>query len=129
MPTTKLTPHKETPSIARDARRALLRILSPVERSVEIIGGKWKLNIVTLLLEKEVLRFGELKNLVHGITVKMLAQQLRFLEMDGLIERRSYHEVPPRVDYRLTAIGLALRPTIRELQAFGVEVNRLLRGE
>lgn len=82
----------------------------PVEVTLDLIGGRWKPLILWHLKEKRVLRHGELKRLIPTITQKMLTQQLRQLENDGLVQRTQYAEVPPRVEYSLTAYG-------RELQA------------
>jgi DNA-binding HxlR family transcriptional regulator len=82
----------------------------PVEVTLDLIGGKWKPLILWHLKERDVLRNGELKRLIPAITQKMLTQQLRQLEADGLVQREQYPEVPPRVEYSLTPYG-------RELQA------------
>lgn len=80
----------------------------PVEVTLDLIGGRWKPLILWHLKERRVLRHGELKRMVPTITQKMLTQQLRQLEADGLVERTQYPEVPPRVEYALTSYGLEL---------------------
>ena len=81
----------------------------PVELTLEIIGGKWKCTILWWL-RRSPRRFGELMQLMSGISQKVLTQQLRELEADGLISRKAYRESPPRVEYALTACGETLRP-------------------
>ena len=77
----------------------------PVETSLELISGKWKPRLLWKLHLHGMMRFSEFKRRLPDITPKMLTQQLRELEEDGLIARTVYAEVPPRVEYRLTAFG------------------------
>lgn len=86
-----------------------------IEHALRMMGGRWKLNILFELFGGRVLRFNELEHAIAGITQKMLSQQLRALGDDGLVERKLYAEVPPRVEYRLTAMGEALCPALDEL--------------
>lgn len=81
----------------------------PVEVTLEAIGGKWKC-VILWWLRRDTKRFGELKQLMPGITQKVLTQQLRELEEDGLIRRDVYREAPPRVEYSLTPYGETVRP-------------------
>jgi len=83
-----------------------------------LIGGKWKMQVLTYLLKGEV-RYGELKRLMPEITEKMLIQALRELEQDGLISRKQYPEVPPKVEYSLTPIGEELREPLQLLVKWG----------
>ncbi|WP_281180363.1 winged helix-turn-helix transcriptional regulator [Endozoicomonas ascidiicola] len=92
----------------------------PVEITQEVIGGKWKGVILYQLLDFECMRFSELKRCMPRITQRMLTLQLRSLEADGLVNRTVYPEIPPRVEYRLTPLGLTLRPVINTLLAWGV---------
>lgn len=81
----------------------------PVETAVGVIGGKWKVLILWHLQEQGTLRFAELQRALDGVTHKVLSQQLRELERDGMITRRVYAEVPPRVEYSLSPLGETLR--------------------
>jgi len=90
----------------------------PVTLTTRIIGGKWKPSIL-FYLEGRIRRFNELKRLLAGPTKKMLTQQLRELERDGLVYRKVYAEVPPRVEYSMTQHGESLRPILRLMSAWG----------
>jgi DNA-binding HxlR family transcriptional regulator len=81
----------------------------PVEVTIEAIGGKWKC-VILWWLRRDAKRFGELKLLMPKIAQKVLTQQLRELEREGLVDRISYAESPPRVEYSLTAHGQTLTP-------------------
>ena len=83
----------------------------PVEATIRLIGGKYKAVILWHLIDK-TLRFGELRNLVPSATPKMLTQQLRELESDGLILRTVYPVVPPKVEYSLTDFGKSIIPIL-----------------
>ncbi len=84
----------------------------------EVIGGKWKALILWEISEQPR-RFGELKRLVPGISEKMLIQQLREMEAHGIVRRESFHEVPPRVEYSITAKGAALNAALGPLADWG----------
>lgn len=92
----------------------------PVKLAIDIIGGKWKSVILWHLIHK-TLRFSQLQRRLTGITQKMLTQQLRELERDGIIHRQVYPEVPPRVEYSLTDEGKTLEPVIRQMMEWGKE--------
>ncbi len=81
----------------------------PVPIVVDMIGGKWKLLILQILIFNGTKRFGELRKEIDGITQTMLTNQLRALEADGLVHREIFAEVPPRVEYSATEAGLALK--------------------
>lgn len=91
----------------------------PVERVTSLIGGKWKSVILHHLFDNGTLRFGELQKHIGGVTQKMLTAQLRELEKDGLIKRKIYPQVPPKVEYSLTDLGYSLRPIIEDMKAWG----------
>lgn len=87
-----------------------------VEAVLRLLDGRWKLTIIFNLFAVRILRFSELERAIPGISQKMLAKQLRELERDGLVGRTVHAEVPPRVEYCLTALGGALRPALRALR-------------
>ncbi|GAA1113649.1 MULTISPECIES: winged helix-turn-helix transcriptional regulator [Kitasatospora] len=89
-----------------------------MKQQVEVIGGKWKVMVIWALSERPR-RFGELRRLVAGVTEKVLASHLRELEADGIVHREVYDEVPPRVEYSLTARGLSLNDALVPLSAWG----------
>ncbi|QEH32247.1 putative HTH-type transcriptional regulator YybR [Aquisphaera giovannonii] len=91
----------------------------PVEAALDLIGGKWKGVILYHLLKDRVLRFGELRRLLPGVTQRMLTKQLRELERDGILTRTVHAEVPPRVEYALTEMGKSLKGVIRALESWG----------
>ncbi|MGL4800168.1 MAG: winged helix-turn-helix transcriptional regulator [Cellulosilyticaceae bacterium] len=88
------------------------------ETVVNMIGGKWKLRIIFVLAFHGVLRYGELKKILHPITHKMLANQLKELEQDGLVIRTEYQQVPPKVEYRLSPMGQDLQPIVESLSVW-----------
>lgn len=100
----------------------------PVTTALSIIGGKWKVIILWNLKEGGVKRFGELQRMVRGISQKMLTQELRDLEEAGLVARKVYPVVPPKVEYSLTAIGWSLKPLLEHLCEWGL-AYRKSRGE
>jgi DNA-binding HxlR family transcriptional regulator len=83
-----------------------------VEAVFKLLEGRWKLVILFQLFGGQVQRFSDLEKLIPGISQKMLAQQLRHLEEDGIVTRTVYHQVPPKVDYRLTDWGQTLCPAL-----------------
>lgn len=89
------------------------------------IGGRWKL-LILCKLEDGKLRYSELRNVIDGITERMLTLQLRELEKDGLVKRTVYAEVPPRVDYQLTEIAIQLIPIWEQLSNWGAEYKKML---
>ncbi len=90
----------------------------PFEFALEIVSGKWKGLILWNLCEKTY-RYSELKREVEGITEKMLTQSLRFLEKRGIIERKVYPQVPPKVEYSITEVGKQIKPILYDLQDWG----------
>ncbi len=92
----------------------------PIEAALEVIGGKWKGMALYHLLDGTK-RFNALKREVNGVTQRMLTKQLRELELDGLISRHVYAEVPPKVEYSLTKKGKALRPILLALEEWGAQ--------
>ena len=86
--------------------------------TMNYIGGKWK-TVVLWYLRKDKKRFSELRKLIPNITEKMLSLQLKDLEVDGIIKRKVYAEVPPRVEYYLTDFGKTLIPMLEEIARWG----------
>lgn len=93
----------------------------PVTATMKVLGGKWKPILINAIYFTAPARFGELKRSVRGITQSMLTQQLRELEDDGIISRKIYAEIPPKVEYTLTEFGLTLSPVIQTMAAWGKE--------
>jgi len=100
----------------------LLETMRPEECSVRaalsVIGGKWK-PVIARYLMLGTKRFGELRKAMPDATQKMLTQQLREMERDGVVARKVYPQVPPKVEYSLTPYGETLRPVMRELCKWG----------
>ena len=92
----------------------------PVTATMDLIGGKWKLLILNLI-RNDINRFGKMSMILKDISKQMLTTQLRELENDGIIERKIYAEIPPRVEYFLTAKGHTLEPIIRMMADWGRE--------
>lgn len=90
----------------------------PVATTISLIGNKWKLLIIRDLLGGTK-RFGELRKSLSGISQRVLTENLRELEGDGLLDRKVYAEVPPRVEYSLNKTGLSLRPVIETMADWG----------
>lgn len=90
----------------------------PVETTLMLIGSKWKVLILRDLMSGTK-RFGELKKSLGGISQKVLTAQLRDMEKQGLVNRRAYPEVPPRVEYSLTDLGKSLKPILDAMQIWG----------
>lgn len=90
------------------------------ELTMELIGGKWKGLVLWHLHDKKVLRNGEMLRLMPKITQKMLTQQLREMEENGLVKRVIYEQIPPKVEYSLTKHGKALRPVLEMMIEWGV---------
>jgi DNA-binding HxlR family transcriptional regulator len=95
---------------------------SPIIIALNVIGGKWKV-IILYMLRSEVLRFGELKKLIPKITQKMLSQQLKELEKDGLVTRTVYPEIPPKVEYATTELANELSPILDQLCNWGKRLS------
>lgn len=93
---------------------------NPVELSLDVIGGKWKIPILWRLKDGSK-RYGELQRSLPKVTHKMLTQQLRELELDEIISRKVYSEVPPKVEYNLTLLGKTVIPVIDLLREWGEE--------
>ena len=97
----------------------------PVATTVQLIGTKWKLLIIRNLLVRPW-RFNELQKDLNGISQKVLTDSLRSLEQDGLVTRTVYAEVPPRVEYALSDLGLSLKPILDAMQIWGNGYKELI---
>ncbi len=110
----------------RDEKRSEdLRSRCPVEATLGVMGGRWKAAVL-FQLSSGTQRFGQLRKLLPNVTQRMLTLQLRELEQDGLVRRTVYAEVPPRVEYELTAWGESLRPVIDAMCEWGQRYRRRL---
>ncbi len=92
-----------------------------IDAAMDVVGGKWKSLILWELDTNGTSRFGELRRALTGVSEKMLIQQLRELEEDGIVHREVYREVPPRVEYSLTEDGRALNTALEPLGRWGRE--------
>lgn len=95
--------------------------IKPFAYAISLVEGKWKMHILFWLWKKETIRYGELKKALDSVSHKMLSNQLKGLESDGLITRTEYPQVPPKVEYSLTETGLSLMPVLQELCKWGHE--------
>ena len=98
----------------------------PVETTLTLIGDKWKVLILRVLMPGTK-RFGELKKSIGNVSQKVLTAQLRAMEESGLLTRTVYAEVPPRVEYTLTELGKSLKPILDALWNWGEEYKAALR--
>jgi len=102
---------------------AAINMHEEMRRAFALLSGKWKLEIMWLLNQR-IYRFGELRRAIPGVTQHMLTAQLRELEADGLVSRTVFAEVPPRVEYEITAKARGLGPTMQALTAWWNEYGR-----
>lgn len=96
----------------------------PMDVTINILSGKWKMSILWHL-SKGVIRFNELQRLLNNITQKTLTLQLRELERDGIIYRKIYAEVPPKVEYGLTKLGESMKPILRSMCDWGKNYQKI----
>lgn len=94
---------------------------TPFGYTMSVIGGKWKMVIIYLLAEKQPVRFNELKRQIGTITFKILSSQLKELEADGLVKRKEYPQIPPKVEYSLTDKAETLLPVLEALCEWGAK--------
>ncbi len=95
----------------------------PMPDIAKLIGGKWRLIILQILIFRGMKRFNEIRRLIPGITQTMLTNQLRALERDGLVTRKIYPEVPPRVEYTATQRALDLKKMFLEMHAWWIKAD------
>lgn len=113
-----LRPHSRTEILPDDC---------PVLTAIKIIGGKWKIPVL-YTLRNGTMRFNELQKSLPGVTQKMLTQQLRELEKDGLVHRQVYAQVPPRVEYSITPLARKLEPILCSLCEWGLDYLETVHG-
>ena len=94
--------------------------LCPAETTAKLIGGRWKIVILWYLFQG-VKRFSELHRALMGVTQKVLTQQLRDMERNGIVARTVYAQVPPKVEYSVTPLGMSLKPVVEAMHRWGVE--------
>lgn len=97
-----------------------------VEVTLSVIGGTWKPIILFKLMTQKKMRFMELSREIPNVTQRMLTLQLRELESDGIVERTVHAEVPPRVDYELTELGMTLKPVLLAMRIWGLKYSALV---
>lgn len=95
----------------------------PVETTLEAIGGRWKVLIIHHLMERSC-RFGELRDLLTGISARTLTRQLRELEASGIISRLVHQQIPPKVEYSLTKLGMGLKPILMAMHRWGEDIEK-----
>jgi DNA-binding HxlR family transcriptional regulator len=95
----------------------------PLTFALNLIGGKWRLPVIWALHKNGTMRYNELKRNINGITNMMLTQSLKELELDGIIYRKQFMEVPPRVEYSLTVNGEELVPALKALADWGKKMK------
>ena len=100
----------------------------PVATTVQLIGNKWKLLIIRNLRMEDKQRFNQLLKTIPGISQKVLTENLRAMEADGLITRTVYAEVPPRVEYALSELGNSMRPIMDAMEAWSLNYQELVRN-
>lgn len=96
--------------------------------TLSMIGGRWKTNILWRLMENGRLRYSQIRKLIPDVSERMLVSQLRELEDDQLVNRIVYPEVPPRVEYELTTLGLTMRPMLQSLCDWGEQYRQITNG-
>lgn len=107
----------------KQGQHAEIEEFCPMPSIAKLIGGKWKLIVLQILIFKGTKRFNELRRMIDGITQTMLTSQLRALEKDGFVSRKVYAEVPPRVEYSATPRAIALTDMFHAMHKWWVEEN------
>jgi DNA-binding HxlR family transcriptional regulator len=98
----------------------------PAERAIYFLGGKWKIRILFTLFNNKKVRFNELKKVLKTITQQMLSKQLKELETDGIVNRKVYQIVPPKVEYSLTEFGLSVIPILKSFSDWNRKNTRTI---
>lgn len=100
----------------------------PVATTLSLIGNKWKILIMRDVLDGPK-RYGQLRQSLEGISQKVLTENLRGMEADGLLTRTVFPEVPPRVEYAVSPVGESMRPIILQMAEWGTNYKRMLREQ
>jgi len=111
----------ESETVAK--KRKTKNVSCPVENTLEVIGGRWKVLIIHFLLN-DTLRFGELARALQDISARTLSKQLRELEAAGVVHRNDFGEIPPKVEYSLTPRGKSLQPVLQAMEDWGNAVEK-----
>lgn len=119
MKSVKNTVKKKNAILPQEADEILIGEHCPVRKAMEIVGGKWKLFIIQQI-GKKTLRYGDIKRAIPDITEKMLIQELKSLVEAGVVHKKSFGEIPPRVEYTLTEKGKKALPLLKQIKKFGV---------
>ena len=98
----------------------------PAERAIYFLGGKWKIRNLFTLFNNKKIRFNEIKKVLKTITQQMLSKQLRELETDGIVNRKVYQVVPPKVEYSLTEFGLSVIPILKSFSDWNRKNTRTI---
>ena len=98
----------------------------PTEITLDVIAGRWKVMVIFWLLQDKR-RFNQLQRDLSGITHRTLAKQLKEMEADGLVERKDFGEIPPRVEYRLTPLGRSLEPVLAAMHEWAIQHGAKIR--
>jgi len=101
----------------------------PAERAIYFLGGKWKIRILFFLSQSKKIRFGNLKKKLKTITQQMLSKQLKELEIDGIVNRKVYQVVPPKVEYSLTEFGLSVMPILKSFDEWNKKNTRTISSK
>lgn len=104
-------------------RRVRKAVHCPVETTLAAIGGRWKV-LILYHLQDGARRFGELTRLLKGVSARTLAKQLRELEAEGIVRRKVFAQIPPKVEYSLAPLGEQLAPVLSAMHAWGAAVER-----
>jgi DNA-binding HxlR family transcriptional regulator len=115
------SPATRTPASVQSCTPTLPGFTCGLDATLRVVAGKWKPLILYFLAQGGPTRYGELRRAVRDVSDKMLIQQLKELEADGLVKRTDYREVPPRVDYSLTPLGHSLALALVPLCSWGTE--------
>lgn len=111
------------------AKAKIIPDVCPMAFGINVLSGKWKLQIVWIIYRKKIVRFNDLQKLLGNITTKTLTQQLRELEGERIIRRTVYAEVPPKVEYSLTDIGKTISPVLKSLCDWGEIYQQMVKSE